>query len=329
VTDWAAEVAGTLAHDFSGVVSVSRGSDIVFEHAYGLADRAHEIACTPDTRFAIASGTKTFTALVVMSLVVDGALSLATTARSVLGTDLPLIADDVTVEHLLTHTSGIGDYADEDLDELPPLKVPFYDLVDTTDYLPALDGFPAKFAAGARFSYCNGGFVVLALIAERVAGRGFHDLVAELVWTPAAMTGSAFLRSDELPGDAALGYLEDGRTNVFALPVRGSGDGGAYTTVADVRRFWAALYAGAFVPLDVVTQMTTPHSEGPPEYGRRYGLGCWLADPLVMLEGGDFGVSFRSAYDHGTGTCCTVIANLETRMTPLFTQVGEALARQR
>lgn len=79
--------------------------------AFGLADRAHEIANTVDTVFAIASGTKGFTALTVMSLVQDGALSLSTTARSVLGGDLPLIDDAVTVEHLLAHRSGIGDYS--------------------------------------------------------------------------------------------------------------------------------------------------------------------------------------------------------------------------
>jgi CubicO group peptidase (beta-lactamase class C family) len=83
----------------------------VVAKAFGLADRAHEIANTVDTVFAIASGTKGFTALTVMSLVQDGAISLSTTARSVLGGDLPLIDDAVTVEHLLAHRSGIGDYS--------------------------------------------------------------------------------------------------------------------------------------------------------------------------------------------------------------------------
>ncbi|MDT4917237.1 MAG: hypothetical protein QOH89_1937 [Pseudonocardiales bacterium] len=325
MTDWAREIRGVLADDFSGVVSVSRGDDLLFERAYGLADRAHEIACTPQTRFAIASGTKTFTALVVMSLVAEGALSLTTTARSVLGSDLPLIADDVTVEHLLTHTSGIGDYCDEYLDEPPPLKVPVYALVDTEDYLPALDGFETKFAAGTQFAYCNAGFVVLALLTERASGRNYHDLVAEQVFAPAAMADSAFLRSDELPGDAAIGYLEDGRTNVFALPVRGNGDGGAYTTVADVRRFWAALYGGRIVAADLVEQMTRSHAGGPPDNDRHYGLGFWLAGAAVQLDGGDYGVTFRSSYDPSSGTVCTVIANVETRISPVLARAGELI----
>ncbi len=76
--------------------------------AYGLADRGHEIPNTIDTQFAMASGTKGLTALAVVSLIEDGSLDLTTTACSVLAGDLPLIGDDVTIEHLLSHRSGIG-----------------------------------------------------------------------------------------------------------------------------------------------------------------------------------------------------------------------------
>src|SRR5262249_51319614 len=154
--------------------------------------------------------------------------------------DLPLIDERVTIEHLLAHRSGIGDYLDEELDldfsdYLMP--VPVQQLDRTEAYLEILDGHAQRFAPGERFSYCNGGYVVLALIAERVAAMPFHDLVRDLVCAPAGMVDTAFLRSDALPGRAAIGYTqigEDWRTNVFHLPVCGSGDGGIYTTAADV-----------------------------------------------------------------------------------------------
>src|SRR5690242_12621502 len=95
---------------FSGVVRIDRAGEIALAQGYGFADRAHGIANTAETRFAMASGSKGLTALAVVSLIEDGTLALSTTARSVLGTDLPLIAADVTVEHLLAHRSGIGDY---------------------------------------------------------------------------------------------------------------------------------------------------------------------------------------------------------------------------
>ena len=224
---------------FPGAVRVDRGDTVELAKAYGFAHRALEVPNTVDTQFALASGNKGFTALAVVSLIEDGTLELSTTARSVLGTDLPLIADDVTVEHLLANRSGIGDYLDEDLgydiDDYM-MKVPVQDLVTIEAFLPLLDCFPTKFPAGEQFSYCNAGFVVLALMAERVSGVEYHELVEQRVCAPAAMHDTEWLRSDELPGRAALGYLTvDGpRTNVFHLPVRGTGDGGMYSTVADI-----------------------------------------------------------------------------------------------
>jgi CubicO group peptidase (beta-lactamase class C family) len=313
-----AETVGSMAGEtgFSGVVSVDRAGEVEFAQAYGLADRAHQVPNTTDTQFGIASGTKGLTALAIVSLISDGALTLGTTARSVLGTDLPLISGDVTVEHLLAHRSGIGDYFDEEAEDDPSgyvLTVPVHELATTEQYLAVLGGYPAKFAAGERFSYCNGGFVVLALIAERVSGVPFHDLVTERVCRPAGMPGTGFLRSDELPGRAALGYLPlagASRTNVFHLPVRGSGDGGIYTTVSDISSLWQALFAGQVVPQRWVDEMMRPRSDVPAE-SMRYGLGFWLASSggTVSLVGSDPGVSFRSVCDPRSALTHTVISN--------------------
>src|SRR5215468_1776699 len=98
---------------FSGVISLDLPGDTEFCKAYGVADRAHGILNTAQTLFATASGSKGLTALAVMSLVERGTLALDMTARSLLGEDLPLIASDVTIEQLLSHRSGIGDYLDE------------------------------------------------------------------------------------------------------------------------------------------------------------------------------------------------------------------------
>src|SRR5213083_974593 len=154
-----------VAEEFSGAVRVDRGDKIVLAKAYGFAHRGYEIPNTVDMQFAIASGTKGLTALAVVSLIEDGSLALSTTARSVLGRDLPLIGDGVTIEHLLSHRSGIGDYLDEDADhDLTDylMPVPAHELATTEQYLAVLDGHPAKFAPDDRFAYCNGVYVVLA-----------------------------------------------------------------------------------------------------------------------------------------------------------------------
>ena len=174
-------LAATTA--FTGVVRVDRADELVFEKAYGFAHRALQVSNSVDTQFAIASAVKGMTAIAVVSLIVDGALELSTPARAVLGSDLPLIADDVTIEHLLAHRSGIGDYLDEEVDRDQRLRDAGlgHRLATTEQFLPVLDGHPTKFAAGSEFTYCNGGFVVLALIAERVSGVPFHDLVEQRV----------------------------------------------------------------------------------------------------------------------------------------------------
>src|SRR3954454_3126367 len=102
------------ATGFSGVVRVDRSGRVELARAYGLAHPGWDLANTVDTRFAVASGNKGLTALTVARLIKEGRLSLATTARSVLGADLPLVDDEVTVEQLLAHRSGIGDYFDEE-----------------------------------------------------------------------------------------------------------------------------------------------------------------------------------------------------------------------
>lgn len=318
--------------DFTGVVRVDRGDDTLLARAFGMADRAHGIANTVDTRFGSASGAKGFTALVVASLAVEGVLPLDTPVRSVLGGNLPLIADDVTVEHLLTHRSGIGDYFDEDADneiEDYVLTVAPHRLGTIEDYLQVLDGYPTKFAAGTDFAYCNAGFVVLAIVAERAAGVSYYDLVRTRVCEPAGMSGTEFLRNDDLPGDVALGYLQiDGqwRTNVYHLPARGGGDGGITTSVADMRAFWPALYAGRIVPIEWVHRMTAVVST-PADRERCYGTGFWLGggNDRVMLEGYDAGVSFRSTHSPATGITHTVISNTNEGAWPMIRAIDAHL----
>jgi CubicO group peptidase (beta-lactamase class C family) len=316
---------------FSGVVRVDRRGAAELAKAYGLADRAHGIPNTVDTRFMLASVAKGFTALAVMSLVADGTLLLSTTARSVLGGDLPLIADDVTVEHLLAHRSGIGDYLDEDeIDDINSytLSVPVHRLDTTERFLEVLDGFPTVFPADERFSYNNAGYVVLALIAERASGVGYHELVRRRVTEPAGLADTGFWRTDELPGDHAIAYLHATglRSNALHLPVLGTGDGGISSTAADLATFWRALLAGRVVPAELVAEMTRPRSDWPEE-NRRYGLGFHVhrTSEAVWLEGYDAGVSVCTTHDPASGVTHSVIANWSDGAWPMLSVLDEHL----
>jgi CubicO group peptidase (beta-lactamase class C family) len=116
------------------------------------------------------------------------------------------------------------------------------------------------------------------------------------------------------------------RTNVLHLPVRGSGDGGMYSTVADVSSFWRALFAGRIVSSDWVAELTRPRSELS-KASSRYGLGFWLDPPndVVALEGSDAGVSFSSFHDPEESITCTVISNTSEGAWPIKRLLAERL----
>ena len=187
---------------FSGSVLVTRGEHVLLEFCGGLADRASGTAVHPGTRFELASLSKTYTAAAVLSCVRDGLLAVGDRVVDVLPAERrPRTLDPaVTVHHLLTHTSGIGDYAEEDEDVARlrrGLRVAVGGPADVPD--GAARRLPAArtptcapiVAPGARFHYCNGGYVLLGAVLEEVTGAPFADAVSERVFGPAGMTGSA------------------------------------------------------------------------------------------------------------------------------------------
>ena len=238
-------------------------------------------------------------------------MSLSTTMRSVLGSDLAHLDDRITVHHLLSHRSGIGEHCPELAERSEGSEVNQCAIESPTAILTLLTGIPMRCEVNTEFRYCNAGYVLLALIAERITGVPIDALIEQLVLGPAHMTRSGLMAYDELPGDAAIGYLDrlGLATNVHHVPNRGVGDGGLFTTVEDMRRFWVALQQGAIVAEQSLALMTTPHGNTP--RGTPYGYGFWLHQhsDAVELEGHDAGISFRSVHSPSKGITWTVASN--------------------
>lgn len=332
--DLAARVDSAAAEaNFSGVVRVDIEGENVLASAFGDANRALRSPNRPDTLMAMASGSKLFTSCVVLSLMQEGIVDIDRPVRHWLGTDLTEIADDVTLRHLLTHRSGIGDYLDEDELEITDyvLPEPTHIYTTTESFVPALEGHPTVFAAGERFRYCNGGFVVAALVAERASGVGFHSLVEERVFTPAGLTETAYLRTDSLGGRVAVGYLfgpeaDDAlRTNALHLPVRGNGDGGAFTTTLEMAQFWRALVGGRILEPPTVELMRTPTTEAGDTGGIfGFGLGMWIYQDAMVAEGADAGVGFRGFHYPDRQVTWTVASNVSDGAWPVALVLREA-----
>lgn len=307
--------------DFSGVVSIRQSDAVLCARAFGYANRAEQIENTADTRFQMASGSKTFTAVAVCQLIERGCFDFDTALRDCLDIEFPHFDPNITIHHLLTHTSGIPDYFDEELMEdfeALWLEHPCYSMRGPKDFLPMFHSEPMKLPPGKRFSYSNAGFIVLGLLVEQWSGMSFADYVCQNVLERAGMVDSGYFAADRLPGRTALSYIveEDSwRSNIYAVPIIGQPDGGAYTTAPDMARFWDALAEGRLLESTLVERMLTAHAlmknKGENVY---YGYGVWIRKQGDTLErfyalGCDPGVTFISAVFPEKDLLATVIGN--------------------
>jgi len=299
--------------DFSGAVLWKKENP--WMAAKGFADRANERPNAIDTRFGIASGCKIFTAVAICQLAEEGKLTFEDRLSALLPEIFPNF--DVTIHQLLTHTSGIPDYFDEetmeDFEELW-IQHPMYLMKTGMDFVPLFKDAPMMFEPGAKFHYNNAGFVALGLVVENISGKAFTDYVEEQIFARAGMSASGYFRMDQLPAQTAFGYIEEGsswRTNQYALPIKGGADGGAYVTAEDMASFWDQLMGAGLLSKEMTERMLTPHAG---DEDGEYGYGVWIdrQDSEVKkfhVMGYDPGVSFHSAYYPEDRSTLTVLSN--------------------
>jgi D-alanyl-D-alanine carboxypeptidase len=312
------------AEEFSGTVLVTRGSETLLEVAAGYADRSTSTPLRVGTRFGLASLSKPFTAAAVLDCARQGLLRLDDRVVDLLPASRRprTLSPPVTVRHLLTHTSGIGDYAEEDPD-LPGYvedygslwrDLPSYRMERADDFLPLYVDAAPVCEAGREFHYCNAGYVLLAAVLEQVTGHPFAGIVVERVFTPAGMDGAGYPRLDEAHPDVAQGYLpaegdRPRRTNIYSVPVVGGGDGGAVAGVWDLDRFLRAVASGSLLGEEATRQLLGRHVPvGEHEW---IGLGLFVGPDWFGHGGGDPGVETGARFFPGTDTALVVLCNEE------------------
>lgn len=303
---------------FSGVVSIYRGKKALYEDSFGYADIANRRKNNVKTRFAVASGTKFFTALGIGTLIDAGKLSLETPVREILHQDMTFIDSRATIAQLLTHTSGIYDYYDEEWDidfESYFVDIPWYKLETPSDYLPLFENKKPKYQPGERFSYSNGGFIFLGIIIEHITGQRYRDYIEKHVFEPAGMVDSGYYAFNRLPENTAYGYKKskngNHETNIYNLPIRGTSDGGAYTTASDLNKFWRTLASNKILSKRLTKAFLTSHVivDDPIEYGYGVYISKYNGVDMWFIVGGDAGVGFDSRYIPETELQITIISN--------------------
>jgi D-alanyl-D-alanine carboxypeptidase len=324
--------AGLTAIDFSGVVLAVGPEGVLAEVALGIADRATGRPITARSRFGTASASKLFTAATLVRQFERGSAAPGTRVVDVLDAELrPRDLDPrVTLEHLLTHTSGISDYCDEDGGEPYEavwLRANPAAVRTPRDLLPLFADLPALAAPGAEVRYCNAGFVLAGLAVEVLAGCSFYEAVADAVLQPAGMSDTWYPALDDVIPDVAVGYLappddDPGnawRSNLFAIPARGQPDGGAFSTAADLVRFLDAFRDGRLVGAPWRDEMLRPRVHDERE-GASYGLGWWISGEgsrrWVGHPGGDPGYVARVRRYQEAGISLVVLANRANRAGP-------------
>jgi CubicO group peptidase (beta-lactamase class C family) len=300
--------------DFSGVISIHQADAPLYEQAFGYRDIQNQLPNSPATRFGIASGTKFFTALGIGRLIDQGLLTLETEVGKLSPEYVGFINPRATIQHLLTHTSGIYDYYDEEIEQDFDhffVSIPWYQLETPSDYWPLFQGQAAKFQPGERFSYSNGGYVFLGLLIEKITGRLFRDFMQEQVFQVAHMPQTGFYALNNLPANTALGYLEDRQTtNIYNLPIRGGGDGGLLTTAEDLRSFWQHLFSQRLLSPELTAAFLRTHYRFSGKTGYGCGLYKQLDESQFAIVGGDAGVGFDSRYLVKPEIAISILSNI-------------------
>jgi CubicO group peptidase (beta-lactamase class C family) len=289
------------------------------QNSYGYADISNKIPNETDTKFATASAGKVFVAVGILQLIEKGKLCLNDTICNILDFDLKSIDKKITIRQLLNHTSGIPDYFDEStMNEYAELwqDFPNYKIRKSMDLLPLFINKPMMYNAGEKFQYNNTGYVVLGLIIEKITGMLFDDYLKKNVFSPCGMINTGYYELDRLPAKCANSYIYDENrkeyyTNIYSVDAKGTGAGGAFTTLLDVEKFWENLLGGKLLSDNLLKEMLSLQSQSGDDY---YGYGIWLEKTKdgslePWFQGCDPGVSFITSYDRNQKLNITIISN--------------------
>ena len=307
---------------FSGTVLVADNGKIVYSRAFGEANKDHRIPNRLDTSHNIGSIGKTMTAVAIMQLVDAGKLRLDDTLGKYLP-DFPFPEKDtITIQQLLNHSSGLGDYMD-----IEDYQRTMSGIDAIADILPLIYTQKPLFAPGERFGYSNSGMVVLGAIIEKASGLRYADYLQRHVFGPAGMKDSHLVQEADVLANRSIGYTvkPDGgyRANVREI-MPASADGGLHTTAPDLLRFDQALNGNVLLRAGSRQQMLTPVGPAP------FHASGWFIKRVdghlaVGHGGGAPGINAEFRRYPDDGYTLIVLSNYDMGATPLADDIEKSL----
>jgi CubicO group peptidase (beta-lactamase class C family) len=320
---------------FSGTVLFELGGRVVLEESCGEANKDFGVLNNSATRFNIASLSKMFAGVAIAWLVQEGLVAFSDPVSKFLP-DFPTRepAAQIRVEHLLTHTSGIGNVFSASYVDGSPLRSRELDALLA---LAAGDSLRV-FEPGTARAYSNTGYLVLGRIIEEASGMSYEDFLAQAIFDPAGMTQTCLCSLDRVNHNLAVGYVREfspagvayQSTYFLENIIQGSAAGGAYSTVTDLLRFGRAFRSGGLIAPELVEIVTSgkPELEAP-EWG--FGFGVLEPGEVVAHSGGTYGASAHMEIGLEGQYTLAVLSNYSggaafTLVTRLRTIAGRAMA---
>lgn len=304
---------------FSGAVLIARHGTILAQQAFGFANRDFEIPNNLETRFNVGSINKMWTAIALAQLVEAGTLSFDCPLSRFIDYPDAESAARIQIKHLLSHTSGLGCYFNENFD-----RTARHRLRSVDDFLALAKDQPPAFEPGTAWRYSNLGMIVAGKVLEVASGQSYFDYIQANVVAPSAMTNTGFFELDRVNKNLAVGYSERWDlggvaivNNTFEHVVRGGPAGGCYATAEDLFRFAESLKGGRFLSRQMVDTLTTGKPElNSPLYG--YGFGIHPGRAFYGHSGGFPGISSNlEIFEDPSGWVMVILANDLAGMRPV------------
>lgn len=320
------------AEAFSGSVLLAKDGKPLYSDARGLADRNHGVPNAIDTKFNLGSMNKMFTALAAAQLVEEGKLRFDDPVSKFLDGKGWTRADlsKVRLQHLLTHTSGLGSYFNDTYRR--SARQLFRNL---DDYKPLLAEETLAFEPGSRWSYSNSGMLLAGAVIEAAGGEDYFERVRRTIYGPAGMSASDCYDIDYVVPKLAIGYERQRgpqgarwHTNTFSHVIRGGPAGGGYSTAPDLLAFAEALRGGRLLKPEMFETLVSPKPElNSPDYGYGFGVASGTNGRVVGHSGGFEGINSNLDIFLDRGIVAVVMSNQTNGAMPVVQKIRELLAR--
>lgn len=333
-----------MAHemDFSGVIQIWSPDRVGYEQAFGLANRDWNIPNQMHTRFNTASISKVFTACGIVKLAEQGKLSLNDRLTDYLHFEGMPFSEKITLYHLLTHSSGIADDADEEAGENYEdifVHKSNYRFRKAADLVENFIGKKPVFEPGSGCRYNNAGYVLLGLVIEKITGKEYKQWLTESILTPWGLTSTFFPSMDEVNTNTAEGYIlgagEAGavwKKNIYSIPPVGTPEGGIYSTASDLIQVIRGLVEGRFFTPEFNKQLISPmvlHRDyGSFQHWMGLGFEFYMeGDRMIRIQkdGSNPGVSAVISYYPESGTSLALLSNINCNVWEMQRKIDERL----